>query len=158
MVINNWPLVDEYDDGIRPAGRPNECFYCGRRVGQSHRRECVIVKKTVELRVTARLGEGEKATALWQIDEPHSWDGTKIVKRYNKSSWCKSNFLGVHLRDGRNRGPVTWEGRDAWGELEKLYRSGDCLCTRLRFEFVRVVDPTPRRELHVPSHLPPGLA
>ena len=30
---NNWPLVDKNDDGIRPAGRQDACFYCGQRVG-----------------------------------------------------------------------------------------------------------------------------
>ena len=24
----NWPTVHEKDDGIRPAGRPDQCFYC----------------------------------------------------------------------------------------------------------------------------------
>jgi hypothetical protein len=161
MLPDGWPLVDKYDDGIRPAGRPDECFYCRQRVGKPHGSQCVIVTKVVELRVLAKLPDGKIAAALWQIDEPHAWTPEQITRRYNKSSWCQGNFLGSRTRDGRSdRGTVTWDegAGDPWQALERLYESGNCLCGLLSFAFVRVIDNTPRRDLHVHSHLPPGIA
>lgn len=38
------------DDGIRPAGPPDVCFYCNQKVGFPHIQTCVAVKKTVRLR------------------------------------------------------------------------------------------------------------
>ena len=36
-------IVTADDEGIRPAGKPDECFYCLRKVGELHRDDCVTV-------------------------------------------------------------------------------------------------------------------
>ncbi len=142
-----WPLVDVYDDGIRPAGKPTACFYCHKGVGYPHARDCVVVTKRVELRVHAELPTGEEFTGLWQYDEVHAWDADEIEFHKNDSSWCAGNLL--HEREGSET--LTWEGRDPTDILTSLHASGNCLCNVLSFEFVRVVDPTPRREIRVPE-------
>ena len=60
----NWPLVDPKDDGIRPAGRPDECFYCRQKVGEPHGQKCVIVNKLVEMRVTATFEDGSHSVGV----------------------------------------------------------------------------------------------
>jgi hypothetical protein len=64
----DWPLVDPFDDGIRPAGAPDRCFYCWQKVGEPHRRDCVVVKKLVRFRVTVEV----------DITFPHSWTEEEI--------------------------------------------------------------------------------
>lgn len=55
--MSYWPLVDPNDDGIRPAGKPDECFYCNSKVGEEHGRQCCIVTKLVRLEYTFRQRE-----------------------------------------------------------------------------------------------------
>lgn len=45
-----FPIVTAADPGIRPAGKPDACFYCHRKVGEQHAESCVIVVKRVLLR------------------------------------------------------------------------------------------------------------
>jgi hypothetical protein len=47
----NWPLVAVNDHGIRPAGLPDQCFYCHQKVGSPHARDCVVVWKLARLEV-----------------------------------------------------------------------------------------------------------
>lgn len=63
------PIVLPDDEGIRPVGRPDECFYCRSKVGEEHQAKCVVVKKKVRVRYTFEL----------DIEVPHHWDGRKIV-------------------------------------------------------------------------------
>jgi hypothetical protein len=141
-----WPLVADKDDGIRPAGRPDECFYCKSRVGHPHARACVVVKKRIAMRVRAVLPSGDVLDGVWQFDEPYAWEPRMSEFHKNEGSWCASNFLLE-----RRRGTVAWEAGDPWDDLEGLERAGDCLCGRLSFAFLRVVDGTPRRALQPPS-------
>ena len=68
----------------------------------------------------------------------------------NDSTWCAANFFNE-----RELKAVTWAAGDPWDLLEGLEEAGNCLCRVLSFEFVRVVDATPRRELRSsPDALP----
>jgi hypothetical protein len=66
---DQWPLVAINDDGIRPAGEPDECFYCHQKVGQPHGRDCVIVTKRVLVRYVVEV----------VINVPHSWTAEEII-------------------------------------------------------------------------------
>lgn len=44
---DDWPVVAIDDPGLRQSTGPNECFYCGRKTGERHGAECVIVEKRV---------------------------------------------------------------------------------------------------------------
>ena len=42
-TLSPMPLVLKDDDGIRPAGRPNQCFYCNQQVGKPHKQDCACL-------------------------------------------------------------------------------------------------------------------
>ena len=109
MIHGDWTVTPD-DDGIRPAGKPDECLYCRQRVGGTHMAECVIRKRTVVVRVTLDL----------VLKHPESWDEDSIEFHHNESSTCKSNLVR------------------AVDELdERLRASGGCLCSIARVEYVR---------------------
>ncbi|HET9375657.1 MAG TPA: hypothetical protein VFO40_11830 [Chthoniobacterales bacterium] len=72
-IPGDWPLVAINDDGIRPAGEPDECFYCNHKVGQPHGRDCVTVTKRVLVRYVVEAA----------INVPHSWTAEEIVNFEN---------------------------------------------------------------------------
>ena len=137
-----WPLVADDDDGIRPAGAPDECFYCKNKVGQPHSLDCVVVTKRIEMRVRAQLLGGNIVTGLWQFEEPYAWDVGMSESHKNKSTWCAGNFLRE-----RYTGNVRWDTGNPWPDLIAICSARGCLCSRVSFEFVRIVDATPRRKL-----------
>jgi hypothetical protein len=140
-----WPLVHPHDDGIRPAGPPDACFYCGQRIGQRHAADCVVVTKLIAMHVTARLPSGNVFFGTWTFTVPQCWEAHDCDAAYGKGTWCCSNLL--HRRE-----EVAWSDDMVWSELEALYESGDCLCNgTLTFNFLHVVDATPRRELRMPT-------
>jgi len=72
------------DKAKRPASEKNECFYCHSHIGEQHKKECVLIRKKVKVRVTIE----------YEIVEPASWDKDKIEFHRNESSWCCSNIIG----------------------------------------------------------------
>ena len=69
-------------DDVAPAGLPDECFWCNRKIGDEHCWECVKPKKTVRLRVTFE----------YDAEVPRSWDKDAIEFHHNESSWCLDNI------------------------------------------------------------------
>ncbi len=69
-----WPKVLPNDYGIRPAGKPDECFYCYQRVGQAHRSDCVTVLQLV--RYTVRVNG--TAIGYHETDQPYTWSVAKM--------------------------------------------------------------------------------
>lgn len=129
--MQDFPKVRADDPGIRPAGAPDACLYCRRKIGQSHGPECVMVVKTVEIRVKSKDGH----VGTWITDVPHNWSEETINFCRNESSWCAGNVVGEN---------ITWDnGEDVAAQLARQLGE-DCLCNVLSFEFVRDVDTTPR--------------
>jgi len=62
-MTQHFPLVVPGDHGIRPAGKPDECFYCSQRIGVPHKPDCVMVTKRVRVRYSFDI----------EIDVPHHW-------------------------------------------------------------------------------------
>jgi hypothetical protein len=58
----SWPVVYEKDAG-RPAGAPDECFLCRRKIGQPHKEGCSMGKFRAEQERAARR-EAEAAARL----------------------------------------------------------------------------------------------
>lgn len=71
--------VDAED--ARPAGKPGECFYCLRKVGEEHTWECVIPERLVKVR----------ATISWEVAVPRSWTPENVAD-YKESHACIGNL------------------------------------------------------------------
>lgn len=82
------PLVTADDDGIRPAGSPDACLYCGRKVGERHLFDCVIFTTPRTYRVI--LDGADVGT--WTREDPASWDVDMREFHKNESSWCANNL------------------------------------------------------------------
>lgn len=77
------PIVSINDDGLRPAGEPDQCFYCKSKIGEKHAYECVTITRPVRVRVFFDL----------VVKEPISFDADQIEFRINMSSSCMDNWL-----------------------------------------------------------------
>lgn len=77
------PVVLSNDDGIRPAGNPDECFYCNQKVGHPHKSNCVVLKKRAKVRYSFEF----------EIDVPWGWNQGNILFHRNDGSWCADNAL-----------------------------------------------------------------
>ena len=91
---SKWLRVLPNDDGIRPAGAQDECLYCGCKVGEFHKRDCVIVNKTVKVRYSFEI----------EIEQPHYWDKERIEDYHNNGSWCADNAIDELERDSVKNG------------------------------------------------------
>lgn len=69
------------DNGIRPAGKQDECFYCGVHIGEPHQRDCVLRKRTVVLEMKIQ----------YVVEVPSFWDKASIEFHRNDSSFCSGN-------------------------------------------------------------------
>src|SRR6266478_1069266 len=74
---SEWPLVAINDDGIRPAGDPDACFYCKSKVGKPHATDCVCIRKRVAVSYVVEI----------EIDVPHSWTADEIVESEDTGGW-----------------------------------------------------------------------
>ena len=79
MHRNNWPV----DKGIRPAGSPEHCFYCGAAKGTEHRDKCTMRTRTVVVRISFDLC----------MAVPEDWDTHMVEFHMNESSSCADNRL-----------------------------------------------------------------
>lgn len=93
---------------IRPAGKPDECFYCHSKLGDEHKHNCVIRKKTVVVKLEIELVR----------TVPEDWDKQFIEFYLNDSSSCQSNLLG-ELKELSERLP------------------NECVCGKIKGSFVR---------------------
>lgn len=78
-----WPMVVPQDNGLRPAGDPDKCFYCGQSIGQPHRRRCVVVEKKIKVQY---IIEDE-------IMVPHFWTAEDFEAHRNYGFWCADNAM-----------------------------------------------------------------
>lgn len=97
----NPPIVKEDDTGIRPAGKPDECFYCHRKVGEPHKYDCVTVVKKVKM----------MATIYYETEVPVSWCDEDIKSHYNNGTWCSNNIV-----------------QELQSYIDYLDKKGECLC------------------------------
>lgn len=104
--VSPWTVED---NGIRPAGQPDRCFYCDQPKGAQHREGCVIRKRTVVVRFSIDL----------VLDVPEDWETSNIEFKYNEGAWCANNIANELIRT-----------------VERIGDNG-CLCDSLSAEFVR---------------------
>lgn len=71
------------ENGPRPAGRPDECFYCHEKIGANHKSDCVLATKLVKVVL--------KATMLVEVPQSFSNEDTRFW--LTESSNCSSNQI-----------------------------------------------------------------
>lgn len=81
--MENLPVVLTDDDGIRPAGSPNKCFYCNQETGQPHKEECVILNKKIKVKYTFEL----------EIEVPWHWTEKDVKFHREMGTWCADNAI-----------------------------------------------------------------
>lgn len=104
MKREDWTVTES---SARPAGRPDMCFYCGGKMGEQHKPDCVIRTRTAVVDFTIRL----------VLPEVESWNADGIESHYNESSWCSDNLLDRIY---------------AYQE-----RTGNCICFITKAKYVR---------------------
>jgi hypothetical protein len=112
--MSEFPVVTSDDHGIRPAGKPDACFYCGSKVGERHGPDCAVVVKRVRVRYSFEF----------DISVPHHWTKETVEFHRNESSWCASNAIDELAKEFPEDGP--------------------CPCDGFRCEMMGVSDDTPR--------------
>lgn len=80
MKRDNWTVGDY---GIRPAGKPTQCFYCGIEKGGIHKEGCVIRKRTIVMEMKINI----------VMDVPEDWDEAMCNFHKNEGTWCANNIL-----------------------------------------------------------------
>jgi len=107
MKRDNW-TVGPY--AVRPAGKPDECFYCRSKIGDQHAQGCVIRTKTVVLTLQMSIA----------VEAPENWDNEDVLFHRNESSWCASNYQ-----------------KEIEAYFEYIDREGCCACRNIRVTEVR---------------------
>jgi hypothetical protein len=101
------PIID---NGVRPAGEPDKCFYCGAKVldgGEvKHVTECVLLHKTVVLQMTIN----------YVVSVPRHWDKYNVESHRNDTSWCTNNEIN---------------------SLKEWAEKGNCYCMHADIKFIR---------------------
>lgn len=142
--VEGWPVVLPDDDGIRPAGKPNECFYCGSKIGELHAEDCVCVYAFNRYDVYEQDPDTRKRGRLighWDHYDPWFWDSEKCDFHKNRSSWCKANAENI----------VFLEPTFAQWYEEQSAKEGTCVCPFLQFEYNQTVNDGPFVELREPD-------
>ena len=96
----------------RPNRRDGTCFYCSQKIGDPHETGCVILRRTVVVRVTVDV----------VLAEPRDHDKGLIEFHYNDGSWCSDNMFDAMGR---------------WAAQERGEGECVCSCAVMRVEFVR---------------------
>jgi hypothetical protein len=125
--------VTEDDDGIRPAGRRDECFYCHRKVGEVHKETCVMLHQEVECELMLHNDARDKF--VFRAIEPASWTQHDIEFFFNESSSCLDNVIRR----------IRHEDYERFMALYAQIPEGQCLCFRASVRLLRVIDPGPFR-------------
>lgn len=77
-----------FENGVRPAGKQDECFYCQEKIGGYHKEDCVMRSKTVVVDYTFRM----------VLTFPISFDKDMIEFNRNDATWCADNALNELIK------------------------------------------------------------
>lgn len=67
----------------RPARKDGTCFYCSAPIGAEHKADCVLVSKTVRVRLLLE----------YDVHVPAFWDAADVEFHRNDSSWCRDSLI-----------------------------------------------------------------
>jgi len=104
------------DEGIRPVGDPDKCFYCRRPKGSEHTEECVIRTRTVVCKMTIDI----------VMEVPESSTPDQIEFHINDSSSCVNNIVEKMS-----------EQLERWNEVRDKEGASPCFCFVAEGKFLR---------------------
>lgn len=116
-------------NGVRPAGPPDKCFYCGHVVG-GHSPGCVCLVRSVVLRLKMELDV--------VVDVPEDWSVELIEFQRNDGTRCADTDIEALL---------AW--RDKHTEEDGAAIEGPCFCGATEYEYVREATPQDHMDLPV---------
>lgn len=116
MTTEMFPVLPD-DCGIRPAGKPDECFYCHQKVGSPHSPKCVVIVRDSTYEVYLH----DQLVGTWTRYDPAGWSKEDCEFHKNDSSWCSSNAFNDDAFD------VTEQAREVIKNLQ------DCGCGSAHF-------------------------
>lgn len=116
--VLEMPIVLPDDDGIRPAGEPDACFYCRQKVGTPHLSDCVMLTKKVKVKYSYEL----------EVEVPWDWEEDSILYHRNDGTWCADNSL-----------------EELQNLSEKLNEQEGCLCPVFKCEVLDIPTAPPYR-------------
>ena len=97
-------------NAMRPASKNEQCFYCDQKIGDSHKNDCVMIKKKATI----------KMSCTYEIEIPSCWNESDIMNhRIWRGGWCGNNFIL---------------------ELEQIQKLNGCLCHVLNCEVLGLGD------------------
>lgn len=107
------------DNGPRPAGPANQCFYCTRKIGQEHAADCPLRVRTVVVDISLRIG----------MQVPETWTESNIQSFFNGGNCINNQVTELEnsfLAAGKKCLCEAFSGvrfvREATAEDEELYQ------------------------------------
>lgn len=83
-------LLPVKDNGVRPAGDPHKCFYCGQEITQPHKEDCVCRERTIVLRLSLE----------YVVAVPAYYTEKDILFHRNEGTFCMDNDIDRMKVDG----------------------------------------------------------
>lgn len=111
------------DDGVRPAGKPDKCFYCGEPKGAPHGKDCVIPERTVVVEMTIQ----------YVRSVPANWTTSDIEFLLNYSSSCHDN----EIRYIADQQEAIDESQEKARKSPDTSEAIPCTCERTSFKYIR---------------------
>jgi hypothetical protein len=107
------------ENGPRPAGKLDECFYCHQPIGAPHLGDCVCRERTVVVEVSVEI--------LMKV--PAFWGSSDISFSLNEGSRCADNSIGLIEQQAARFSTLTI--------TEGCGSVGPCFCASTRHSFLR---------------------
>ena len=119
MILKHTDKVTR-TNGPRPAGDPDQCFFCKQPIGSQHAAHCVCRMKTVVLTLAVNI----------VVPVPTNWTDDEVESYFNDSSHCKNDLAR------------------AVGRMIDRFDKGECLCSRATVAVLRGATEDDHRHLH----------
>jgi hypothetical protein len=116
------------DNGPRPAGKPNECFYCHRKIGQQHANDCPCRHRTIVVEARIRY-----VTVTSEYVTPESFNARHDCSD-GAGTWCGDNVFKDMERCGLNSDAPEGE---------------PCACDSVKVLYIREASPEDEERYHV---------
>jgi hypothetical protein len=118
-VIREATKLCTPERGPRPAGRPDECFYCRVKLGEEHKLDCVMRQRTIVARY-----EYEVVVVV-----PEHWTAENFEFHRNESTSCADNTLRELKTNAERRAELA-------KDPEPFPYSG-CFCFHFKAKYLR---------------------